>query len=340
MKLAKELGVTVGLIGCNWGGTSASCWVDRETLANDKQISSYIEEYDAKIAGKSLDEQKAEYDAYVKANDEWNEKSAQLMKEEPDIQWSEIEKRLGKNQWPGPLNEFNPFRPTNMFENMVMRVCPYTIQGFLYYQGESDDHKPDSYYRLLTSLIGKWRSVWGDDTLPFIMVQLPMFKYAADPDYKHWCKIRDAQMKTWRTVRNTGIAVILDCGEFNEIHPKDKLPVGERLCLQAEKLVYGINVSAFGPIADRCIFKKGRAEVSFLYADDGFRVKGDITGFEIAGEDGIFYPAEASLGGRKALIHSEKVPQPKAVRYQWVNYGEVTVFGKNGIPAAPFCFTI
>jgi sialate O-acetylesterase len=69
-------------------------------------------------------------------------------------------------------------------------------------------------------------------------------------------------------------------------------------------------------------------------------VKGDITGFEIAGEDGIFYPAEASLGGRKALIHSEKVPQPKAVRYQWVNYGEVTVFGKNGIPAAPFCFTI
>ena len=134
MKLAKELGVTVGLIGCNWGGTSASCWVDRETLANDKQISSYIEEYDAKIAGKSLDEQKAEYDAYVKANDEWNEKSAQLMKEEPGIEWGEIEKRLGKNQWPGPLNEFNPFRPTNMFENMVMRVCPYTIQGFLYYQ--------------------------------------------------------------------------------------------------------------------------------------------------------------------------------------------------------------
>ena len=340
MKLAKELGVTVGLIGCNWGGTSASCWVDRETLENDRQISSYIEEYDAKIAGKSLDEQKAEYDAYVKANDEWNEKSAQLMKEEPGIEWGEIEKRLGKNQWPGSLNEFNPFRPTNMFENMVMRVCPYTIQGFLYYQGESDDHKPDSYYRLLTALIGKWRSVWGDDTLPFIMVQLPMFKYAADPDYKHWCKIRDAQMKAWRTVKNTGIAVILDCGEFNEIHPKDKLPVGERLCLQAEKLVYGRNVSAFGPIAENCIFRDGRAEIGFMYADDGFRVKGDITGFETAGEDGVFYPADASLGGGKAFVSSEKVPQPKAVRYQWVNYGEVTVFGKNGIPLAPFSFGI
>lgn len=112
---------------------------------------------------------------------------------------------------------------------MVSRVCPYTIKGFLYYQGESDDHKPDSYYTLLTSLIRLWREKWGDDELPFIIVQLPMFKYAADPDYKHWCKIREAQMRAYKTVKNTGIAVISDCGEFNEIHPKNKVPVGERL---------------------------------------------------------------------------------------------------------------
>ena len=231
---------------------------------------------------------------------------------------------------------FNPFRPCNMYENMLMRICPYTIRGFLYYQGESDDHKPDSYYTLFTTLIAKWRECWGDDTLPFIMVQLPMHRYEGDPDKKHWCIIRSAQMKAYRTVKNTGIAVILDCGEFNEIHPKDKLPVGERLCLQAEKLVYGMDVHAFGPMFESAVFRKGKAEVTFAHAENGFEVKGGIKGFETAGEDGVFYPAEASLGGGRALVWSDKVAEPKAVRYNWTNYGEVTVFGKNGIPLAPF----
>ena len=338
MKLARELGVVVGLIGCNWGGTSASCWVDRETLENDRRISSYIEEYDAKVAGKSLDEQKAEYEAYEKANSEWNERSAQIMKDEPGISWGELEKRLGKNPWPGPLNEYNPFRPTNMFENMVMRVCPYTIKGFLYYQGESDDHKPDSYYRLFTALIDRWRTAWGDDRLPFIMVQLPMFKYAADPDYKHWCKIRDAQMKAYRTVKNTGIAVILDCGEFNEIHPKDKLPVGERLCLQAEKVAYGMDVDADAPMFDSCFFADGKAMVKITNADGGLCVKGTLPegSFEVSGEDGEFVPAVYAIEGDTICISSPSVPAPKAVRYLWTNYGEVNVFGSNGIPLAPF----
>ena len=133
--------------------------------------------------------------------------------------------------------ELNPFRPTGLYDTMLMRVCPYTLRGFLYYQGESDDHKPDSYYELFTALIKLWRTNWGDDDLPFILTQLPMFRYAHDPDYKHWAKIRSAQMRAYRTVKNTGMAVILDCGELDNIHPTDKKPVGERLCLQAEKLV-------------------------------------------------------------------------------------------------------
>ncbi|MCR5021514.1 sialate O-acetylesterase [Ruminococcus sp.] len=335
-KLSKELGVVVGLIGCNWGGTSASCWLDRASLENDKRISAYIEEYEETIKGKTLEEQKAEYEGFLEHEKDWLAKAQEYWKDDPDMSWGQLEEKIGVYGWPGPKNEFNPFRPCNMFENMVMRVCPYTIRGFLYYQGESDDHKPDSYYVLLTTLIAKWREVWGDDTLPFIMVQLPMHRYAADPDYKHWCKIRSAQMKAFRTIKNTGIAVILDKGEFNEIHPKDKLPVGERLCLQAEKLVYGMDVDAFGPIFESCVFKDGKAEVKFSNAEKGFEVKGCIKGFEIAGEDGVFHPADVALGGGKAIVASEKVPAPKAVRYNWTNYGEVTVFGKNGLPMAPF----
>lgn len=335
-KLSKELGVVVGLIGCNWGGTSASNWLDKESLENDKRISSYIEEYEEAIKGKTLDEQKAEYEGFLEHEKNWLAKAQEFWKDDPGMSWGQLEEKIGVYGWPGPKNEFNPFRPCAMYENMVKRVCPYTLRGFLYYQGESDDHKPDSYYVLLTTLIAKWREIWNDDTLPFIMVQLPMHKNAADPDYKHWCKIRSAQMKAFRTVKNTGIAVILDCGEFNEIHPKDKLPVGERLCLQAEKLVYSMNVDAFGPIYKSCIFKDGKAEVKFAHAENGFKVKGAIKGFEIAGEDGEFFPAQAAIGGGKALVWSEKVPSPKAVRYNWTNYGDVTVFGKNGIPMAPF----
>lgn len=335
-KLSKELGVVVGLIGCNWGGTSASNWLDRESLENDKRISSYIEEYEETIKGKSLEEQKAEYEAFLQHEKEWLAKAQEYWKDTPGMSWGQLEEKIGVYGWSGPKNEFNPFRPTAMYENMIKRVCPYTLRGFLYYQGESDDHKPDSYYVLLTTLITKWREIWGDDTLPFIMVQLPMHQNAGDPDYKHWCKIRSAQMKTFRTVKNTGIAVILDCGEFNEIHPKDKLPVGERLCLQAEKLVYGMDVDAFGPIYESCIFKDGKAEVKFANSENGFKVKGSIKGFEIAGEDGIFVPAQAAIGGGKALIWADKVTSPAAVRYNWTNFGDVTVFGKNGIPMAPF----
>lgn len=336
-KLSKELGVTVGLIGCNWGGTSASSWVDKETLENDRTISSYIEEYNEKIKGKTLEQQIQEYRDYEKYHEEWCRKEQECYKQEPGMSWTKVCEICGENKWPGPLNEINPFRPAGMYHNMLMRVCPYTLKGFLYYQGESDDHKPDSYYRLFTSLISLWREKWGDDTLPFIMVQLPMFKYAADPDYKHWCKIRSAQMKAFRTVKNTGIAVISDCGEFDNIHPLDKQPVGERLCLQAEKLCYGMDVKAFGPLYKSYIVKDGGIELSFDYAENGFVIKGEKPmGFEISGEDGNFVTADIKLDGSKIFVSSPQITEPRYVRYNWFNYAEVTIYNETGIPLAPF----
>lgn len=340
LKLSKELGVTVGLIGCNWGGSSASNWVDRETLENDKTISSYIEEYDEKTKGKTYEQMVEEYHQYEKENAEWNEKYSKLCAEKPGTSWEQAAEVLGPNTWPGPVGAINPFRPTNMFHNMVMRVCPYTIQGFLYYQGESDDHKPDSYYRLFTSLISLWREKWGDDELPFILVQLPAFKYAKDPDYRHWSKIRSAQMKAYRTVKNTGIAVITDCGEFDNIHPLDKKPVGERLCLQAEKLVYGMDVKAFGPMFRSYIIKDGGIEVSLDYAENGLTPKGEAKQcFEIAGADGEFTEAEYKIDendSSKIFVYSDKVNEPKYVRYNWFNYMESFLVNETGIPLAPF----
>ena len=212
-KLSKELGVTVGLIGCNWGGTSATSWIDKEHILADSEIADYMDEYYNEVKGKSLEQQKKDYEDYLAYDKDWNEKAQEVYKVEPTIGWLELQDKIGKNIWPGPKNEFNPFVPGKMYESMLMRVCPYTLAGFLYYQGESDDHKPRVYYSLFTKLIRIWREKWEDDRLPFIMVQLPAFKFEADPDYKHWCLIREAQMRAFETVKNTGIAVCIDCAE-------------------------------------------------------------------------------------------------------------------------------
>jgi sialate O-acetylesterase len=187
-------------------------------------------------------------------------------------------------------------------------------------------------------MIRQWREDWEDLTLPFLLVQLPMHRYKADPDCKNWCLIREAQMNTYQTVKNTGLAVILDSGEFNEIHPKDKTPVGQRLELQALCHVYNkISMQeAFGPIYKAFSYKDNAMELSFEYAEDGFLVKGELSGFEIAGEDGEFLPASASISGSRITVSSPELNNPVYVRYCWTNYGDVTVFGKNGIPLAPF----
>lgn len=336
-KLSKELGVTVGLIGCNWGGTSASAWVDRKALESSVETRSYLEEYDKAVEGKSVEQQKREYEEFQAYDKAWYEKSQEVYKEQPDISWDELQEKIGKNLWPGPMGCTNPFRPTGLFETMLMRVCPYTMRGFLYYQGESDDHKPKTYYTLLTKLISLWREKWEDDEMPFILVQLPAFKYAKDPDYKHWCLIREAQMRTYKTIKNTGIAVAIDCGEFDNIHPTDKKTVGDRLCLQAQKLVYGMDCDAFGPMYKSFVYKDGGIELSFDHADSGFEIKGDTAaGFEIAGEDKSFVPAKAEICKDKIFISSDKVEEPVYARYGWFNYFEPNVFGKNGLPLAPF----
>lgn len=337
-KLAKDLDVTVGIIGCNWGGTSASCWMSEDSLSEDRELCSYLDEYRQATEGKSEEEQIREYKEYDAFAKEWDAKCAKLYAENPGITWNEVQEIIGVCSYPGPQSCINPMRPNGLYHCMLQRVMPYTLRGFLYYQGESDDHKPGMYRKLLTRLIMQWREDWGDLTLPFLIVQLPMHRYEQDPDYKHWCLIREAQMDTFRTVKNTGIAVILDCGEFNEIHPKDKVPVGERLALQALNSVYHRigEQEAFGPIYQSFTYKDGGIELGFEYAEDGFSVKGNPEGFEVAGEDREYRNANADIRGSRIFLSSPEVKEPLYARYCWTNYGNVTVFGKNGIPLAPF----
>lgn len=337
-KLAKELGVIVGIIGCNWGGTSASAWMSRESLEEDRDLQSYLVEYDKNMAEKTLEEQQKEYQEYVAYQENWEKRANICHEENPKVTWNELLDLCGPNQYPGPINSYSPFRPAGLYQCMLQRVMPYTLSGFIYYQGESDDHKPLLYQKLFTRLIRQWREDWEDDSLPFLFVQLPMHRNEGDPDYKHWCLIREAQMRTFQTVKNTGIAVILDCGEFNDIHPRDKAPVGERLALQALCNVYERieKEKAFGPIYRSFTYKDGGMELYFDYAEDGFDIQGEVSGFEIAGEDKQYKEAETSIRDNTIFVKSNEVIEPVYARYCWTNYGEVKVFGTNGIPLAPF----
>ena len=338
LELQKKLGVTVGLIGCNWGGTSASAWVSRDVLEQDAALRPYLDDYEKAMAGKTDAEAAAEYDAYCAYQDRWWQDYSALLKEQPEISWEDAQKAIGESRWPGPMCQKNECRPCGIYETMLRRVCPYTLRGFLYYQGESDDHRPDSYETLLTALIACWRRDWGDPELPFLNVQLPMFRYAADPDYRHWCRIREAQARVYKKLRNTGLAVIPDCGELDNIHPTDKAPVGHRLYLQALCEVYHLLPpdECCAPIY-RSSYAAGRVMTVLTdHAADGFMLKGEPCGFEVAGADGVYYPAKAVLMPDCIELTAEEVPAPQYARYAWTNFMEVTVFGRNGLPLAPF----
>lgn len=368
-KLACELDCVVGIIGCNWGGTSASAWMRKEFLEQDKDTNTYLTDYEEATRGKSIEQQCKEFDDYEIENAKWQEEFSKLWEKQPGITWAEAEKVLGKNPWPGPASCKNPYRPTGLYDCMISRIVPYTLKGVLWYQGESDDHKPQTYYKLFRAMVDNWRTDWNDNLLPFVSVQLPVHRYEADPDYKHWCLIREAQAKASATINNVWHISAFDLGQFSDIHPRAKKVLAERMENLAKakvyKLIPSVDASApelesFLPVYDEQ--DGGKIILSFTNAPTGFEIHSDevrfdeykkmeehqgntvpenFTGFEVCGSDGVWHPAEFALGGTDGklnciVVKSNSVKRPVAARYGWYNYGPVTIYGKNGLPLCPF----
>ena len=359
-RLSEDLGVTVGIIGCNWGGTSASAWIPECDMEKDSDLKIYLEEQREAEKGKSVEEQCREYEEYEIFHAEWQKKCDALYKENPQIEWSDVQKKIGECRWPGPKCCKNPYRPSGLYKCMISRVAPYTLRGFIYYQGESDDHRPQSYGKLFRHLIERWRKDWGDDSLPFVFVQLPEHRNRQDKDFKNWCIIREQQAWVSKTVKNTGMTVALGLGQYDDIHPKSKRTLAERLEKEALYTAYGLvsRKMAEGPAFKNSIPRKNELVLYFDNAEDGFIYKEDferlehykyleqrqgnnvpenLTGFEVAGEDGQFFPASFRFeDGGVIVLSSPDVSRPLHARYAWYNYGPVTVYGRNGLPLAPF----
>ncbi len=335
-QLSEKLGVTVGLVSCNYGGTSASAWMSEEMLSSTEIGKCYLEDYRKGVEGLTDEEANKAYDDYLDYHCKWNDRMASYYAEHPNAPWEDVIASCGENLYPGPHAPKNPLRPHGLYDTMVSRIIPYTLRGVLYYQGESDDHRPEGYETMLRCLIAQWRKDFQDEELPFLLMQLPMFIFANTPESYSWCKIREAQAKVYRSVRNTGLAVIPDCGEYNNIHPTEKREPARRLYLQALHHVYKLpDKNTCAPMYKYCLQTENGLQLYFENAERGLELR-QQGGFEVCGTDGIWHPAEATVIQDEILVRSDAVPHPLAARYAWYNYGDVTVFSKNGLPLAPF----
>lgn len=338
-ELSEKLGVVVGILGCNWGGTSASCWMDRNSLESNPTISCYIKEYDEITKDMNEEAYTKLYDEYLIYQSIFDKKVSEYYKTAKNPNWEEAITLFGENKYPGPMGPKNFTRPCGLYETMLKKVCPYTINGFIFYQGEEDDIRPYIYKDLLKAMIECWRRDWNSPNLPFIMVQLPIFKNEGEDDYKNWPFIREAQIETASEINNVSTAVCLELGEKYNIHPLNKKTVGERLALQALHTVYGIidENEANAPIMKNSRIEDDSMIIEISNALD-YKVTMDtiINGFEVASEDKIYYPAQCKLDEYTIILHSDNVQKPLYARYFWTNYADVMIFGKNGLPLSPF----
>lgn len=343
-ELSEALGVTVGIIGCNWGGTSASAWMAESDIRGDEVLKVYYEDYDKNTEGMSFEEQEKIYEDYLSFRNWWEPECAKMYEANPNTDWADVIKILGDPQYPGPINGCNPMRPAGLYTTMLSKVIRYTMAGAIYYQGESDDHRPQMYDRLFTKLIERWRTDNGDENLPFMAVSLPMHKYSQDPDFKNWPIIRLNQRKVAREMDNVGLAVCTDLGEYNEIHPHDKRQVSHRLFLQAMWLVYGKmdEEEANGPAVSTVSVTDDNTTVYFKHVGGGLIVKGELSGFEVSfgTSEEDFVSVKGVAEGNKVVLDTSGPVRPRQIRYLWTNYSEVTLFGGNGICAEPFTMSL
>ena len=247
--------------------------------------------------------------------------------------------RLGARMEPLASQTFIRWKPLGLYNAMTAPLINYAIKGVVWYQGESNADRPVEYRKLLPALIRDWRSKWGQGDFPFLIVQLPNFMEAKDqPSESNWALLREAQLRTLSLPR-TGLAVTIDIGEWNDIHPLDKKDVGKRLALAAQRVAYGDeSVVSSGPIYQSMKIEGNKVIVSFTQTGSGLVAKnGELTSFAVAGADKRFVWAQAKIEDNKVVVWSEKVPNPVAVRYAWADNPQgANLYNVEGLPASPF----
>jgi sialate O-acetylesterase len=236
----------------------------------------------------------------------------------------------------GKLSTYDwwPSKPGVVYNGMIAPLVPFRLAGAIWYQGEGNADSPESYAKLMETLIGNWRHDFGSD-FPFYYVQIAPFTYGKDT---RATLIRELQTKSM-AVPKTGMVVVSDLVDnVNDIHPKNKQDVGRRLANWALSETYGVKGLIYkSPLYKSISIEKNKARISFENVPTGLKSTGkEITCFEIAGSDQVFKPAQARIDGSSVLVSSREVKAPVAVRFSFTNDGIGNLFSLEGLPVAPF----
>jgi len=328
-ELHQSLGTPVGLINSSYGGTTIEAWTSMPPQEGVKKFEPVFSPW-AKKLSVPYDPEKA-YAQYEKQLAAWKVAA-------------EKRKAEGKPEGSPPQKPVHPRQhqnyPANLFNGMIAPLIPYAIRGGIWYQGEGNCHLPVSklYADQLPLMIKDWRTRWGQGDFPFAWVQLPFYKQQSQEPtaVSGWANVREAMLNSL-AVPNSGMAITIDTGDANNIHPADKQPVGHRLALWAKARVYGEKISYSGPLPAGHKIAGGKAVLSFKHADGGLKVKGgELKGFTIAGADKKWHWATAHIDGETVVVSSPDVAAPVAVRYAWADYPECNLFNGADLPASPF----
>lgn len=231
-------------------------------------------------------------------------------------------------------------QPTALFNGMVAPLIKYPIKGIVWYQGETNAGRPEAYKRLLPLFIADWRKQWGQGDVPFVYAQLPNYMdLNFSPSESGWAMTREAQLEALKVV-NTGMAVTIDLGEWNDVHPDNKKPVGDRLALAARRVAYGDrDVVYSGPLYKSARIEDNRIIISFTNEGNGLiSYDGEpLSQFAIAAADKKFVWAKAIIQDNTVVVWNDDIPNPAFVRYAWAdNPDGANLYNKEGLPASPF----
>jgi sialate O-acetylesterase len=326
--LHAELDVPVGLINSSVGGTAIESWTSMPAQTAVAAI-------------------KPRLDAWKQADDQFDGTGAKARYERALEQWQARRAASKAEGKPAPRRPQVPIQPrsdrnypANLYNGKIQPLVGYTIRGAIWYQGESSAGRGFAhlYEPQLETLIADWRARWGQGDFPFAWVQLPNFRQPQQQpsETSGWVLVQEGMLKTL-TVPNTGMAITIDVGEADDIHPRNKQAVGKRLSLWALGSVYGRDNETCGPIYRSSTRDGKRVVIEFDHATSGLVAKGgEPVGFAIAGSDRQFQWARAKIDGSRVIVWSEEVPDPVSVRYAWASNPKCNVYNKAGLPASPF----
>lgn len=317
----RSRGVPVGIVNASVGGSLIDAWASASVLAASPAGQASLRRWQEALD--AYPERKAAYDAELAA---WEKAKADAA----------AEGREFKTRAPAaPVGPGHMHTRAGLFNGMIHPLAPAALRGALWYQGESNVGRHDEYRTLLPALIQDWRALFERPDLAFLVVQLPNYA-GSNPTGNEWARLREAQAAAL-ALPHTGMAVTIDIGDRDDIHPRNKQEVGRRFALLALAKNHGVSVEFSGPVFKRAERAGNGLRLHFDHAAGLTAPGGEAPGFELAGPDGRFVPAVARVErDGTVLVSASGVSAPSAVRYAWSNSPAVSLVNAAGLPAAPF----